>query len=558
MSRQAIAGALFMLMVSWVVAACPRETVLDKYRCQPPSAAASLDHTPPRFAQQPGEEPVADETMRVRVQLPIRNRAALVQRLRDQHDPKSPHYRRFLTREMFHDEHGAEPIQALAVQNHLRRYGLSDARAEEGGTITASGRAPHFEQAFGTKLRRFQDASGDVFIAPSATLAPLPVPVLAAHGLSTPPRRLSHLGRAEANGQPLTPATLRKAYNLPDAATAEGQTVGVLALDGFKTADLRAFADRHRLPMPTIRTVNVNHYDGRIQSESGQIETTMDLQILMAARPKEIVVFAAANTQTAFVDVLRRIANPPKGEPLVRIVSCSWGSPEVSMSPAELAAQEELLMQMAAQGQTLIVAAGDSGAKDDMKHVGVDSPASSPHVLAVGGTTLHVKPDQSWSRETVWWRAGLGGEPDSGTGGGISCVYEVPSWQRPTLTAAQGAVSKVYRNLPDVSLCADPAGPGYEVIVEGRACIVGGTSCAAPAMAGILATVEAQRARAGKAPLGFYTPAIYAVGTAQPTIFHDIMDGNTNGLYSALPGYDDATGFGSVDGAAFIKVLTEH
>ena len=532
---------------------CHTDPHLEKYTCRP-LTDASLDHTAPRVA---GQAPIAElpeQHMQLTVQLPLVGREDLRQHIANQHNPRSRHFGRFMSPVDFHLAHAPSAMEAQNIIRHLEANGLQ-ASSRSPLTVTTEGLSTNIGRAFGAKLGHFRDANGNVSVAPFGGKPQLPVPVVAAHGLSSSPQRQGHAATYQGPVQPLTPRRFRTAYNLPDSRSAEGQTIGLLALDGYKLSDLEAFAHRHSLPMPNIRHVFVNGYDGAIASRAGQIETTMDLQILMTARPQEIVVFAAKNGHNAFVDVLRRIAQPPIGEAVVPLVSCSWGTPEVSMSPAEMMAQEDLLMQMAVQGQTLVAAAGDSGAKDDGRHVGVDSPASSPHVLACGGTTLSLTPEGAWAKETVWWKAGLAGSPDSGTGGGLSCVFGVPAWQMPTVSVAKGARSKLKRNLPDVSLCADPSGPGYEVIVDGQTLVVGGTSCSAPAMTGILAMVEAERAKQGRPSLGFYTPHVYEVGTRQPYVFHDIADGNTNGLYDALPGYDDATGFGSVDGDAFIRAL---
>ena len=554
MSLFHLASTFMTLLTCAVMAGCPADARLEKYSCRPLSDAA-LDHRAPHLAGLAPFTELVSQPMQLTLQLPLVGRDDLRQHIKEQHDPSSRRFGRYMTPSDFHLAHLPSAAQGTAVVRHMQDHGVKAALTSP-AFVTAEGQADSVARSFGAKLGTFRDAKGDTYVAPYGNRPSLPMPIVAAHGLSTPAARESYAVAHQGASLPLTPQRFRTAYNLPPERTAEGQTVGLFALDGYKRSDLEAFAHSHNLPMPNIRHVFVNGYDGSIETRSGQIETTMDLQILMAAQPKEIVVFAAKNTHTGFIDVLRRIAQPLPGEAVVPLISCSWGTPEVTMPPAEMMAQEDLLMQLAVQGQTLVAAAGDSGAKDDGRHVGVDSPASSPHVLACGGTTLTLTPEGAWAKETVWWKSGLAGVPDSGTGGGLSCVFGVPAWQLPTLSVSRGARSKLKRNLPDVSLCADPAGPGYEVIVDGQTLVVGGTSCSAPAMTGILAMVEADRAKRGRAALGFYTPHIYAIGTSQPQVFHDIADGNTNGLYDALPGYDDATGFGSVDGEAFIRALS--
>ncbi|MGH3157196.1 MAG: S53 family peptidase, partial [Streptosporangiaceae bacterium] len=175
------------------------------------------------------------------------------------------------------------------------------------------------------------------------------------------------------------------------------------------------------------------------------------------------------------------------------------------------------------------------GISDGNNHV--DFPASSPHALACGGTTLRASAT-AILKETVW----NDGNPASGaTGGGVSAVFALPAWQQGLdTTDPEGNRSPLAkRGVPDVSADADPQ-TGYEVLVDGAPAVIGGTSAVAPLWAGLIARINALTGRAA----GFVSPALYG----RPSALRDITQGN-NGGFAASPGWDACTGLGSPDGA---------
>jgi kumamolisin len=196
----------------------------------------------------------------------------------------------------------------------------------------------------------------------------------------------------------------------------------------------------------------------------------------------------------------------------------------------------------AALGVSLCVAAGDNGSSDGVtdgrNHV--DFPASSPYVLACGGTNLE-SANGAISSETVWDDGAQGGA----TGGGFSVQFPAPSWQtRAGVTPpASGG-----RGVPDVSGDADPES-GYTVLVDGKSLVIGGTSAVAPLWSGLIALLNQ---KLGKT-VGFVQPALY--GLARSTqAFHDITQG-ANGAFSAGPGWDACTGLGSPSGENLLAAL---
>jgi kumamolisin len=191
------------------------------------------------------------------------------------------------------------------------------------------------------------------------------------------------------------------------------------------------------------------------------------------------------------------------------------------------------------------VASGDNGSSDGVAAGGdhVDFPASSPHALACGGTSMQASQTSILS-EVVWNDGGSGGA----SGGGLSSFFAVPSWQSgDTATHTNGtAVALKKRGVPDVAGNADPE-TGYSVRIDGSDTVIGGTSAVAPLWAGLIARIN--QAKAGTA-VGFVNPRLYQSADA----FRDITQGN-NGDYEATSGWDACTGLGSPDGSLLASKL---
>jgi kumamolisin len=196
----------------------------------------------------------------------------------------------------------------------------------------------------------------------------------------------------------------------------------------------------------------------------------------------------------------------------------------------------------AALGITITVAAGDNGSTDGLTGNNVDFPASSPHVLACGGTSLDANGSTIIS-EVVWNDLAEG---DGATGGGVSNFFPLPSWQAnsnvPVSSSGTGG-----RGVPDVAGDADPE-TGYTIRVDGETAVIGGTSAVAPLWAGLVAVANQQLGT----QVGFIQPAIYAANAA--SAFNDITSGN-NGAFSAGPGWDACSGLGSPKASRLIPLL---
>jgi kumamolisin len=197
-----------------------------------------------------------------------------------------------------------------------------------------------------------------------------------------------------------------------------------------------------------------------------------------------------------------------------------------------------------AMGVTVCVASGDDGSSDGVNDGAdhVNFPASSPNVLACGGTSLQAA-NGSITSETVWNDGANGGA----SGGGVSSFFALPTWQLGlTITNSQGAGTPLQRRgVPDVSGDADPE-TGYDVRVDGNDTVIGGTSAVAPLWAGLIARINSLKGT----PAGFINPQIYKNAGA----LSDVTQGN-NGSFAATAGWDACTGLGSPNGKNVAEIV---
>jgi kumamolisin len=225
------------------------------------------------------------------------------------------------------------------------------------------------------------------------------------------------------------------------------------------------------------------------------------------------------------------------------VISISWGGPESTWTPQAMTALDNALQAAAAMGITVCVASGDNGSSDGVADGAdhVDFPASSPHVLACGGTSLQAA-NGAISAETGWNDGAAGGAG----GGGVSSFFALPAWQAGLSVVKAGKTGPLtMRGVPDVSGNADPD-TGYNVRIDGTAAVLGGTSAVAPLWAALIARINAAKGSS----VGFINPSLYRAAQAM----RDITQGG-NGDYAASVGWDACTGLGSPNGVATAAVL---
>ncbi len=470
-----------------------------------------------------------------------------------------------LTRAQYRQQHAADPAAIKLVRTFATEFGLTvekDTPKPERRTVKLTGNVAAMEKAFGVKLTQkvlegvtYRVREGSILIPSELAGA-----VEAVLGLDNRPQAQPHFrvlgstinaqtagtggfarAHAAAAGTSYTPVQVGQLYQFPQGATASGQTIGIIELGGgYRTKDLTAYFKGLGLKAPTLTAVSVDggkNTPGNANGADGEV--MLDIEVSAAVAPgAKIVVYFAPNTDQGFIDAVSSAVHDTTNNPSV--ISISWGGPESSWTAQAMNALDAACQSAAALGITITVAAGDNGSTDGGTGNNVDFPASSPHVLACGGTTLEGS-GSAITSEVVWNEQANG---EGATGGGVSNVFPLPSWQA---NANVPAPSSSGRGVPDVAGDADPV-TGYQVRVDGQSLVIGGTSAVAPLWAGLIALSNQQNGTSA----GFIQPQIYAAKAA--SAFNDIVSGN-NGAFSAGPGWDACTGLGSPIGAKLIPLL---
>ena len=466
-----------------------------------------------------------------------------------------------LSREEFDKQYGADPADVAAVKRFAAAHGLSVVQEHPGRrTVVLSGTVAQFNDAFGVDLQRFEHPGGSY----RGRVGPVHLPdelhgrVEGVFGLDDRPVAKPHFRRARpapGNVQwhadagaatSFTPLRVAALYGFP-AGTGAGECVAIIELGGGeRKADLSAyFSGLGVNPGPKVTVVSVdhgkNHPTGDPNGPDGEV--MLDIEVVGAVAPQaDIAVYFAPNTDAGFLDAVTTAIHDTQNKPSV--ISISWGGPESSWTQQSLTAFDAAFQAAAAVGITVCVASGDNGSSDGVSDGAdhVDFPASSPHALACGGTSLQAS-GSTISGETVWNDGAQGGAG----GGGVSAVFTLPAWQdnlQTTKTSGETAPLTM-RGVPDVCGDADPE-TGYDVRIDGTNTVIGGTSAVAPLWAGLIARINAALGR----PLGFVNPMLYAT----PAALRDITQGN-NGDFAASPGWDACTGLGSPNGAQVAALL---
>jgi len=340
-----------------------------------------------------------------------------------------------------------------------------------------------------------------------------------------------------------------QAYGFPSGVTGKGQTIAILELGGGgRLRDLRHYFAGLGLQLPSVKAVGVgggsNDPTGHPGGPDSEVMLDIEVAGAVANGANYIVYFGPSATNLGFFQTISAAIHDTVNRP--DILSISWGGAEfVHWTKLDMLIFTEALQAAAAMGLSVFVAAGDDGSTDGVRgrKPYVDFPASSPWVTACGGTSLLT--GSSGPRETVW-----NDEHGKGTGGGISAIFPVPSYQQ-GLTYRSRPLAM--RAIPDVAGCADPA-TGYKVRIDGVDAIIGGTSAVAPLWAGLTALLNESLG----SPVGFLNPLLYL--TNLKATLNDITVGDNDttgqvGKYSAGPGWDPCTGWGTPNGNAMLAAL---
>jgi len=363
-----------------------------------------------------------------------------------------------------------------------------------------------------------------------------------------------------------TPLLLENFYRI-DNSTAGNRSASQSLFESlgqmFSPDDLSQFQRMYGLPQePVWEVLGSPNAPGVCATQPDSCgEASLDVQYMMAiARGAPTSVWnVPTDDKEPFLDWIVAVSNMTS-PPLVH--SVSYGDVEDAREESEEQRFCEEVAKLGARGVTVVVASGDDGvanfiAREDKAQCGFHPsfPATCPFVTAVGAT---MGPDSGQS-ETACTSDNDGLIT---TGGGFSIVFPRPSYQN----AAVSTYLRTASNLPPLELFASNGrgypdvsvmGHNYVVVIGGQLQVVSGTSASAPVFAAMLTLINSARLDAGKAPLGFINPALYALHESQPNVFHDITAGENNccaGQWSEVccehgfrceRGWDPVVGLGS-------------
>jgi subtilase family serine protease len=542
-------------------------------------------------------------------------------------NPRSPQYGQYDTIPNLAKRFGAPAAERARVLSYLKAHGATGVKIDVTGlfadatmTVSQAGRL------FGTTLGSFRSAGSAhaaTFIAPvSQTRIPAalrdevtgvvgldtePVfgsstptdsrdqafphkPAASAHvaaasGTESTDAQSGYLQRtgtaagctAAVSQSGFTPNQYLTAYNYAPLQASglegQGERVALIEIDGFRYSDLRNFSKCFGLATPAINGFGV----GLKRPLAPGGESTLDLEVLDAAAPKLKAVDVYESRPSA-VDVLHSLTAPlTNAGSKPDIISASLGSCEeatrLSIGNGKLRYYEGALALAASSGISVLASSGDDGSSACLTPDGrplpglaVSYPASSPFVTGVGGTNFILDANNRILSEQVWNDSPL---VNASGGGGFSTLFKRPSYQ-------DGFVPVTHRGVPDVSMLADVA-PGYEIYCTARGdCIgkgntspwtqVGGTSAAAPLLAGGLALVDQALRQSHHQDVGLANPLLYGIdhSASAASVISDIVANNNDmgsgltgkafGCCTAGPGYDEASGLGSINLASLALV----
>jgi kumamolisin len=536
-------------------------------------------------------------------------------------NPKSARYGQYDSIANLAKRFGAPAAERARVLSYLERAGATGVKVDVTGLFAdATMKVSEAGRLFGTTLGNFRTAAagprGATFMAPETGVripAALRDDVTGVVGLNTQPLFGSSTPAASSNAvfphkaaapgdestadesgylqrtgtaagctgavsqSGFTPNQYLTAYNYAPLQSAglqgQGERVALIEIDGFRYSDLRNFSKCFGLATPAINGFGV----GLKKPLPPGGESTLDLEVLDAAAPRLKAVDVYESRPNA-VDVLHSLTAPLSNSgSKPDIISASLGSCEeathLTIGNSGLRHVEGALALAAASGISVLASSGDDGSSACLTPDGrplpglaVSYPASSPFVTGVGGTNFALDATNHITSEEVWNDSPL---VNASGGGGFSELFKRPTYQ-------DGFVLAGHRGIPDISMLADVA-PGYEIFCTAKGdCIgqghnspwtqVGGTSAAAPLLAGGLALVDQALRRGHRQDLGLANPLLYSIdhSPSAASVISDIVANNNDlgsslvgrafGCCTAAAGYDEASGLGSINLASLAFV----
>ncbi len=508
--------------------------------------------------------------------------------LGQQQDPSSSHYHAWLTPEQFGSQFGFSATDISAIVRWLESHGFHiENVAHAKNWVAFSGSASQVQQAFHSEIHQYS-AGGETHFA-NATELSLPAAldhlVSAVRGLNDfdlmPGPTVAPLYTTPSGTNQLAPDDWATIYDVMPlykmGIDGSGQRLAIIGRSDITTGDMDAFRSTFGLSPSTIEQHLIGPDPG-VTNAAG--EARLDLEWAGAIARNATLVYVYANN---FNDAAQAVVD----QNLATVMSESFGTCE----PQSAAGNRAIAQQANAEGITFVASSGDSGPAACDPHgifgstngtpasggFAISLPASFPEVTAVGGTQFNDGGGQYWSGantsngasavsyipEVVWNASGAEGLLASG--GGASIDFAKPAWQ-----TAPGVPDDGLRDIPDIAFSASGDHDPYIVVrSDGTRGASGGTSAAAPSFAGVLALLNQYVVSTGlqsQPGLGNVNPGLYRLARATTDVFHDITQGDavvpcvqgspdcTTGSYgyAAGPGYDLATGLGSLDVYHFV------
>jgi hypothetical protein len=550
-----------------------------------------------------------------------------------QQDPASPLYHRWITPDQYAAQFGVADSDLVAAESWLEQQGFAvDSVSRSRNRILFSGTAAQVANAFSAPLHYYLTPAtayepAKTHFAPSADLslpAALGSSVLAIGNLSDF-HLLPHILRASQPAQPrftssqtgnhyLTPGDIATVYDITPAYnsgfTGSNQSIAIVGQSAIDPSDISNFQTAVGIAAKTPVLVLVpNSGTAHIYADGDEAESDLDLEYSGTIAKGAQVYFVYTGNSNSY-GVFNSIEYAID-ESIAPIISSSYGQCEPSLGQSGYNQYESFLEQAAAQGQTVLSAAGDNGSTDcygefkttdkaDNDQLAVDYPGSSQYVTAVGGTEFPaadvasgnntyfdaqstsdiISSAKSYIPEMVWnddVAAAASGpsSPLSAGGGGISIFAPQPSWQTGTIGGV-AIPNAGHRMVPDIALTASPFNAPFAFCTsdatfwatgQKASCndglrdsssqdltVGGGTSFEAPTVAGLVAIINQAKNSTGQ---GVINSTLYtlAATSAYATAFHDITSGGNQctagATYCTSPGATDyaaTTGYDEASG----------
>lgn len=482
-------------------------------------------------------------------------------------NPRSAIYGHYITPAQFGERFGADKAAYESLREWAGAQGLTvGPRTQSRTTIALAGTAGQFAAIFGTQFGKFttkEHSDGYVTLVAPRLPAALAGKVDGVVGLSSaasfaplyrydPTRTHPDVGTGLGGGY--APSDLRTAYDVPTQTNTKAtEIVALFEESGFPQSDVTAYEKQYKLPNITVTPVSVN--GSGTGTNGALVEVDLDIDAVIGMNPNVGQVLVYIDENGSFSSQLVAAFNKVADDNKATVFSISYGLDESQQGKPAAKAENKALIQLEAQGITTFASSGDDGAGGRTgSGLHAPDPGSQPLLTSVGGTTLTTNAKtQAYVGEVTW------NSVDGATGGGVSSFWKIPKYQiinGKSVAIANGGSAKK-RNVPDIAADADYPNSPYSVYcgADGGFIAVGGTSLSSPLWAGWISIINSDRVAAGKARVGYFNPVLYPLGNAE-TGFHDITSGN-NGTpgYKAGPGYDNTTGWGSIDVTKFQAVL---